>query len=87
MFKKIGLVLLLLLLFSSLVLAQEKEKCLTCHRGLMKGLVKDWERSKHSQNGVSCSICHGDKHNSPANVKLALMPTIETWRWVSLSTG
>jgi hydroxylamine dehydrogenase len=78
MYKKIGLVLLLLLLFSSLGLAQEKEKCVICHQAVMKGIVSDWEASKHSKNGVTCSTCHGDKHTSPANANLAVMPTIET---------
>jgi predicted CXXCH cytochrome family protein len=78
MYKKISLVLLLLVLFTSLVLAQEKEKCITCHQVVMKGIVKDWEASKHSKNGVTCSTCHGDKHTSPANANLAVTPTIET---------
>jgi hydroxylamine dehydrogenase len=78
MHKKINLVLLLLLLFSSPVLAQEKEKCVICHQAVMKGIVNDWEASKHSKNGVTCSTCHGDKHTSPANANLAEMPTIET---------
>jgi hydroxylamine dehydrogenase len=52
----------------------DTELCISCHRLVTPGLVKDWEASSHSKNNVTCSTCHGDKHNSPNNVKLAWLP-------------
>ena len=41
------------------------------------GVVSDWKLSKHSQKGVDCAVCHGDKHFSPETVALAEVPTPE----------
>ncbi|MDH4222414.1 MAG: multiheme c-type cytochrome [candidate division Zixibacteria bacterium] len=73
-----SLFIFLLLLLPAISLAQEKDLCLSCHQGLTRGIVKDWEASKHFQNGVDCSICHGDQHNSASNAHLAIMPNVET---------
>jgi len=75
--RAIALSFFLLLLLPAISFAQEKEMCLSCHRGVTRGIVKDWEASKHSQNGVNCSFCHGDEHNSPANAHLAIMPNAD----------
>jgi hydroxylamine dehydrogenase len=50
------------------------ESCIACHQGITPRLVKDWEASKHSLKEVTCSTCHGDKHNGPQNVNLAQLP-------------
>ncbi len=42
------------------------------------GIVRDWEASKHAQNGIDCSACHGDAHKSAADVNLVKIPTPET---------
>ncbi len=72
---KISLIFVSVLLCASLIDAQT---CVNCHRGITKNIVTDWELSKHSQNDVDCSVCHGDLHNSPNNVSLAKIPTPET---------
>jgi hydroxylamine dehydrogenase len=35
------------------------EQCAACHRHRNPALVKEWERSRHAQNGVGCVECHG----------------------------
>jgi hydroxylamine dehydrogenase len=61
----------------SFLIAQD---CVKCHTKVTPGIVNDWKLSKHSQNEVDCSVCHGDKHNSPSNVNLVEIPTPETCR-------
>jgi len=54
--------------------AHAKEACIICHQGVTPGLVQDWMVSKHSENDVTCSVCHGKDHNSPKNVDLVVLP-------------
>ena len=51
--------------------------CVVCHTAMTPGIVSDWKLSKHSQKGVDCAVCHGDKHFSPETVALAEIPTPE----------
>ncbi len=44
-----------LLLVSSSAIAQQESVCLTCH----EDIAKDWKRSIHFKNGISCHNCHG----------------------------
>jgi hypothetical protein len=44
--------ILVLLVPCSQVMAKD-EACVTCHEGVSPGLVKDWQTSKHSQDGTS----------------------------------
>jgi len=55
-------------------LLADTDVCVSCHRAVTPGLVKDWEASSHSKNGITCSTCHGDKHTAPNNVNLVQMP-------------
>jgi hydroxylamine dehydrogenase len=55
-------------------IAQGEEACITCHQKISPGQVADWQVSKHSSEGVTCSTCHGEKHNSGDNYKLAALP-------------
>ncbi|MBN1223287.1 MAG: cytochrome C [Candidatus Aminicenantes bacterium] len=68
----IGLVSLVL---STGIYAQE---CVTCHKDVTPNIVSDWQLSKHSQNEVDCSVCHGDLHMDPYDVDKVLIPTPET---------
>src|SRR5574341_1472906 len=52
--------------------------CVECHKKITPNLVSDWQLSKHSQNGVDCSVCHGDQHQSAQDVAKAEIPTPET---------
>lgn len=52
----------------------EVDPCVSCHEKLTPGQVKDWKISKHSSVNVTCSTCHGSKHISAKDAKLAQMP-------------
>jgi hydroxylamine dehydrogenase len=45
-----------------------KQKCAKCHGEYTPKIVSDWQLSKHSQNEVSCPVCHGAKHVSEKDV-------------------
>jgi len=63
------------LLFASQATAQE---CIECHQQVTPGIVTDWQLSKHSQNDIDCSVCHGDQHISMTDVANVLIPTPDT---------
>ena len=69
------LIFLGVIVFSLGAFAQE---CVDCHREVTPNIVSDWQLSKHSQNDVSCSICHGDLHKDPYDVDKVQIPTPET---------
>ncbi len=69
------LVSLLGLFFVTGALAQE---CVTCHKDITPNIVSDWQLSKHSENEVDCSACHGEEHKSAADVEKVQLPTPET---------
>ncbi len=52
----------------------KEEVCVRCHKRKTPGIVADWMASKHYENGVTCSTCHGTKHKSPKTFKLAVLP-------------
>jgi len=52
--------------------------CVNCHKTVTPGIVSDWQLSKHSQNDVDCSVCHGGEHTSATDVVKAKIPTPET---------
>jgi hypothetical protein len=54
------------------------QQCVVCHKQVTPSIVSDWQASKHSQNAVDCSVCHGDQHTSAADVARARIPTPET---------
>jgi hydroxylamine dehydrogenase len=54
------------------------QTCVECHRQVTPNVVSDWQLSKHSQNAVDCTACHGDQHSSANDVTLAKMPTPDT---------
>ena len=54
--------------------AVAEEACITCHIETSPGQVQDWKASKHSENDVTCSTCHGEAHNSADNANLAVLP-------------
>jgi hypothetical protein len=54
------------------------EQCVICHTKLQPNIVTDWKLSKHSENDVSCSTCHGDGHQSANDVAYVQIPTPET---------
>ncbi len=45
------------------------EQCLNCHKATDKGLVADWEHSKHAKAKVGCVECHVVPKNYPTAFK------------------
>jgi hydroxylamine dehydrogenase len=58
--------------------APTAQTCIDCHKNETPGIVGDWQLSKHAQNGVECSACHGEDHTSAADAAKARIPTPET---------
>lgn len=54
------------------------EKCVKCHKRETPGIAEDWKLSKHSQEDVKCSDCHGTGHKSARDVAKARISTPET---------
>jgi hypothetical protein len=54
------------------------DTCIECHKTKTPNIVSDWQLSKHSQNGIGCSICHGDGHQSAEDVDKVALPTPAT---------
>jgi hydroxylamine dehydrogenase len=54
------------------------QECVTCHKKVTGNIVSDWQISKHSQNDVNCSVCHGDQHKDPYDVDKVRIPTPDT---------
>jgi hydroxylamine dehydrogenase len=72
---KIIIVVLIVFVFYTGAFAQE---CITCHKKVTPNIVSDWQLSKHSQNDVNCSVCHGEQHTDPYDVDKVRIPTPET---------
>jgi hypothetical protein len=54
------------------------QQCVECHREITPNIVTDWQLSKHSQNEVTCAVCHGEEHTSAQDVAKVQIPTPET---------
>lgn len=52
--------------------------CVRCHTNVTPRIVSDWQLSKHSQNEVTCSVCHGDQHMSEEDLAKVVIPTPRT---------
>ena len=63
----------MLISFSNFAVAEDAN-CVLCHKNLTPDLVKDWQESKHSKQGIGCATCHGSKHSGRNNIDLAQMP-------------
>ncbi|MEW6413128.1 MAG: multiheme c-type cytochrome [Candidatus Zixiibacteriota bacterium] len=53
------------------------QTCVECHNTITPNIVIDWQLSKHSQNDVLCSTCHGDGHMSTDDVSKVEIPTAQ----------
>lgn len=58
--------------------APEGQVCVDCHREVTPKIVSDWQLSKHSQNEVNCTSCHGDQHTSKDDAAKAHLVLPET---------
>jgi len=54
------------------------QDCIECHKEVTPGIVTDWQNSLHSENGITCDICHGGNHTSADDVAKVEIPTPET---------
>ncbi len=54
------------------------QNCVECHQKVTPSVVSDWRLSKHDDNGVDCSVCHGGEHVSADDVAKVKIPTPET---------
>src|SRR5262245_25667477 len=52
--------------------------CIDCHTKQTPNIISDWKLSKHSQAEITCIVCHGDQHQSAADVSKVKIPTPET---------
>lgn len=73
--KKAVFIILIGVIFCLSAYAQE---CVECHKKVTPNIVSDWQVSKHSQNEVNCSICHGEEHKDPYDVSKVQIPTPDT---------
>jgi len=48
--------------------------CVDCHKEISPGQVQDWAVSKHADNDVTCSTCHGEEHQVAADYLKAQLP-------------
>ena len=70
-----------LVLASSFTAAQpatSASTCVDCHSKQTPNIVSDWKLSKHSGVDVTCATCHGDQHQSAADVAKVKIPTPDT---------
>ena len=58
--------------------ALSSASCIECHTKQTPNIVSDWKLSKHSQMEVGCAVCHGDQHQSAADVAKVKIPTPDT---------
>ena len=60
------------------VSAASAQVCVDCHKKVTPDIVSDWQLSKHNQNKIDCSECHGDQHKSAQDVAKVKIPTPDT---------
>jgi len=70
----------MLMIFLGLVFvsAASAQVCVECHKKITPNIVSDWQLSKHNQNKIGCSDCHGDQHKSAQDIAEAKIPTPDT---------
>ncbi|MCF8120203.1 MAG: cytochrome C [Deltaproteobacteria bacterium] len=69
-----GACLLLALSATGIAAETGEDACIACHQKVSPGQVADWRASKHSGEDVGCAMCHGEKHMTAQDHKLAELP-------------
>jgi hydroxylamine dehydrogenase len=54
------------------------QACVDCHQTTTPQIVSDWKLSRHFQNDVDCTTCHGADHKGNDDVARARLPTPDT---------
>ena len=72
--KSLVIVLALLILAAT----ASAQVCVECHQKATPNIVKDWQVSKHSKNGIDCAVCHGSDHMTALDSAKAKIPTPDT---------
>ena len=49
----------------AVALSVRAQECVECHQKITPGIVKEWRASKHAENGITCSACHGTNSGIP----------------------
>ena len=61
-----------------LVSSVSAQVCVDCHKNITPNIVSDWQLSKHGQNKIECTVCHGNQHQSAQDVEKVQIPTPDT---------
>jgi len=75
--KKMSILVMLtafLMTYAAATALAEEESCVVCHTKVTPGQVADWRISLHAENGISCSACHGEDHQSAGDAKKVSFP-------------
>ncbi len=67
----IGIALLMIFGVGSVIASTT---CIECHTKISPGQVNDWKVSKHAENDITCSVCHGEEHQTAEDYKKAVLP-------------
>ncbi len=68
----------IILMSIALCVGAYAQQCVDCHKKVTPNIVSDWQISKHSQNEVNCSVCHGELHKDQDDADKVQIPTPET---------
>jgi hypothetical protein len=78
-FSVMGLVAVALGMLPEAAAAQDgAPACLDCHTRETPGIVSDWQMSRHGQQGITCSVCHGADHSTAYDTDAVKIPTPQT---------
>ncbi len=64
----------ILMAFSLSGTVMAKENCISCHTKISPGQVQDWQVSAHAENDITCSVCHGEAHQTAEDYKKVALP-------------
>lgn len=70
--------IVIILMSIALCAGAHAQQCVDCHKKVTPNIVSDWQISKHSQNEVNCSVCHGELHKDQDDADKVQIPTPET---------
>lgn len=54
------------------------QNCVDCHLKVTPEQVADWQLSRHFENGIDCTVCHGEDHTTMDDFANVSTPTPAT---------